>query len=219
MLISDRQKSALTLLIKMAFSRVNETSLADLVGAPIVIKMSEISLCPVSRMTEEFALLFPEEIISVHQSFTGYMSGDALLIFDYCNALRLINLIDKNHELPRNYIDTTARDMLIEIGNILLNNYLGILTNWLQIQMSFTVPSLQVNLLSELINSLIVGKNELRYCLVTPATFYLDDQVINANLNLVSGVVSLHILIKAIEIWADLTNVSSAKMNQEFRFD
>lgn len=224
MLISPHQKDALTMLIKMAFSRRTEASLSQLIGSPVIIELSDISFFPLCRMTEEFALLFPGQVASIQQSFTGYMSGDALLMFDYYNALTLTNLLDKHHSINtinRHYIDASASDILVEIGNILLNSYLSILSNLLQIQIAFTIPCLQINLLSTLIESLICGKNELRYGLVIPTTFRLYDKSINANLILVSGVVSLHILIKAIETWADMANASqiSYQINKEFSFE
>ncbi len=221
MFISPHQKDALTMLIKMAFSRRTEASLSQLIGSPVIIDLSEINFVPLSRMSEEFALLFPGQVASIQQSFAGYMSGDALLMFDYYNALTLTNLLDKNNGVNRHYIDTTASDILLEIGNILLNSYLSILSSLLQIQIAFTMPGLQVNLLAAIIDDLISGKNELRYGLVIPTTFHLYDKSISANLILVSGVVSLHILIKAIETWADMANASqiSYRMNKEFSFE
>ena len=65
--------------------------------------------------------------------------------------------------------------MLTEVGNILLNACLGTFGNILEVQVSFSVPHLNLETLRDLLESLLINREGLRYALVVHAGFRLRD--------------------------------------------
>lgn len=202
MLLTEKQKNGLTEFTKMALARRTAHSLSNIIGAPVLVQISNVSLHPLSLLTREFAEMLPDRVATVHQSFKGSISGDALLLLDYYYALMLMNLLNQNSLAPCDRLDVSACEVLTEVGNLVLNAYLGMLSKMLQRQLSFSIPCFELELLCPLVDSLIVGKNEFRYALVVDTTFQLQERSVKCHLVFVSGVVSLSCLIKAIETWA-----------------
>src|SRR4030095_4209455 len=112
------------------------------------------------------------EVATVHQIFTGPVAGDALLLLDSGGAVVLANLLT-NEQSPAPRLDASAREVLTEVGNILLNACLGVFGNLLQVQVSFSIPRLQRESLNTVLTSLIIGKEELRYALVVYTSFQM----------------------------------------------
>ena len=90
--------------------------------------------------------MLDDEVASVHQIFSGPVGGDALLILDHAAAGMLKELLTNEPPLPLP-IDASAREVLTEVGNILLNACLGTFGNLLQVQVSFSVPHLNLDTL------------------------------------------------------------------------
>ncbi len=141
-----------------------------------------------------------DEVASVHQIFSGPVAGDALLILDYKAAGMLKELLTDEAPLPLP-LDASAREVLTEVGNILLNACLGTFGNLLQVQVSFSVPQLNLDSLSEILRSLMVNREGLRYGLVVHAGFRLRDAEVTGYLVIVLSVASLDRLIRSVEAW------------------
>ena len=83
----------------------------------------------------------PGEVASIHQVFGGPVAGDALLLLNHEGAVQLADLLTDGHA-PSNRLDESAREVLTEVGNILLNACLGMFGNLLDVHVSFSVPRL-----------------------------------------------------------------------------
>ena len=79
-----------------------------------------------------------DDVASVHQIFSGPVAGDALLMLDPSGAAMLKELLTDEPALPL-AIDASAREVITEVGNILLNACLGTFGNLLNVQVSFSV--------------------------------------------------------------------------------
>ena len=144
--------------------------------------------------------MLDDQVASVHQIFSGPVGGDALLILDYTAAGMLKELLTNEAPLPLP-LDASAREVLTEVGNILLNACLGTFGNILQVQVSFSVPHLNLDTLNEVMQSLLVNREGLRYALVVHAGFKLRDAEVKGYLVIVLSVASLDRLIRAVEDW------------------
>jgi chemotaxis protein CheC len=136
----------------------------------------------------------------VHQIFTGRVSGDALLILDEAGAAMLKELLTNEPALPL-AIDASAREVITEIGNILLNACLGTFGNLLKVQVSFSVPHLSIEHVGAILESLKIAHEEIRYALVVHAGFRLRDTQVTGYMVIVLSVASLDRLIHAVEDW------------------
>lgn len=202
MLLTEEQLDALTELINIGFART-ATSLSDLTGYRVMLEVPEVSIHPITELSAKLASFVEGEVATVQQIFTGPVSGNALLLLNYDGAVMLTDLLSPPGGPQTHRLDTSAAEVLTEVGNILLNACLGMFGNLLQIQISFSVPHLHLDALDGLLNSLIIGKDELRYAMVVYTAFHLRDNAINGYLVMVLGVASLDCLIQAIDEWAN----------------
>jgi chemotaxis protein CheC len=204
MLLTETQKNGLTEFTNMALARRTTASLSQLLGLPVIVQVSGVSLHPLSGLNREFSQHLPNQIATIHQLFTGSISGDALFLIDYYYALMLSNIFRTEPHVSVPLLDASACDILTEVGTMVLNAYLGMLSKMLQRQLSFSIPFFNIEELETLTDSLTVGRNEFRYALVVDTSLQLHDKSVQAHLVFVSGVVSISCLIRAIETWASL---------------
>ncbi len=198
--LTSVQQDALVELINIGFGRA-AASLSKLTGHRVQLQVPEITMCPIEQMATHLRpLLQNEEVASVHQIFSGPVEGDALLVLDQNSAAILKELLTNEPALPLE-IDRSAREVLTEIGNILLNACLGTFGNLLKVQVSFSVPHLALETLEGIVGSIAVGRQGLRYALIVHAAFRLRDSSLTGYLVIVLGVASIERLIRALESW------------------
>ena len=123
-----------------------------------------------------------------------------MLILDHAAAGMLKELLTNEAPLPLS-MDSSAREVLTEVGNILLNACLGTFGNILKVQVSFSVPHLNLDTLHHVMRSLLINREGLRYALVVHAGFKLRDAEVRGYLVIVLSVASLDRLIRAVEDW------------------
>jgi chemotaxis protein CheC len=203
MLLTEDQIDALTELINIGFART-ATSLSELTGYRVMLEVPQVSIHPIGELATKLATFVEGEVATVQQIFTGPVSGNALLLLNYDGAVMLTDLLTPPGSPHTNRLDTSAAEVLTEVGNILLNACLGMFGNLLQIQISFSVPRLHLDALEGLLHSLIIGKDELRYAMVIYTAFHLRENAVNGYLVMVLGVASLDYLIQSIDRWADI---------------
>jgi chemotaxis protein CheC len=98
-------------------------------------------------------------------------------------------------------LDESAREVLTEVGNILLNACLGMFGNVLRVRVSFSVPNLHLESLDELIDSVRKERDGLRYAIIVYTSFRIRESAVTGYLVLVLSVISLNRLIEEIERW------------------
>jgi chemotaxis protein CheC len=141
-----------------------------------------------------------DQIASAHQIFSVPVAGDALLILDHQAAGMLKELLTDEPALPLKF-DASGREVLTEVGNILLNACLGTFGNVLKVQVTFSVPHLNLETLNEVLQSLLINREGLRYALVVQAGFRVRDTELTGYLVIVLSVASLDRLIRSVEDW------------------
>jgi chemotaxis protein CheC len=193
------QKDALVELINIGFGRA-AASLSKLTGHRVQLEVPRIAMCPIDELTEQLRGLVHNEVATVHQIFSGPVAGDALLVLDQPSAAILKELLTNEPALPLD-IDASAREVLTEIGNVLLNACLGTFGNLLKVQVSFSVPHLTLEKLDSVIGSVTIGHQGLRYALIVHAAFRLKNSSLTGYLVIVLGVASIDRLIRAVEDW------------------
>ena len=199
--LTERQHDELTELINIAFSRT-AASLSELTGHRVLLDVPRVTLHPMNELSVELARFLPAEIATVHQVFSGPLAGDALLLLNYDGAVTLTDLLMDEHA-PSNRLDESGREVLVEVGNILLNACLGVFGNLLQVWVSFSVPRLHLGSLGEIVEGLAQDKDEVRYALVIYTAFRLRDSAVSGFMVIALSVASLDRLIHEVERWEE----------------
>ena len=199
MILNERQTDALSEFINIAFART-ASSLSDISGRRVLLDPPNVGVHPIDELATELGAFIQGDIASIHQMFSGEISGDALLMINHDGALHLAALLTEVSPDSRQ-LDTAAREVLTEIGNILLNACLGMFGNLLHVQVTFSMPRLHLESLANILKSVTIGKEELRYAVVVSTAFRVKDSEVSGYLILVLGVSSLERLVHGIEDW------------------
>ena len=198
--LTERQRDAISELINIAFARTG-AALSELTGHRVMLNAPEVSVHPTDELPEALARFIPGEVASIHQVFGGPVAGDALLLLNYDGAVHLTDLLTDGSVPPSSRLDESAREVLTEVGNILLNACLGMFGNLLDVRVSFSVPRLHLDTLDELLDSLISGEEEPQYALVIYTAFQIRDSSVKGFLVMVLSVASLDRLMHEVEAW------------------
>src|SRR5215472_4038039 len=201
MLLTEKQRDALGEVINIAFART-AASLSQLSGSRVLLDAPGIEVLAIDEVPGVLANFIKQEVVSVHQIFSGPVSGDALLMLNYEGAVNLTDLLCE-YGLKPHTLDASAREALTEIGNILLNACLGVFGNLLHVHVSFSVPRLHLETLEALLRSLAIGREGLRYALVVYTSFRLRDSAVSGYLVIALNVASLDRLIQEAEAWEE----------------
>jgi chemotaxis protein CheC len=199
MLLTDQQRDAMSEIINIAFART-AASLSELSGHRVLLAAPGVEIVAIDELPAAIGTFINEEIVSVHQVFNGPVAGDALLMLNHTGAIRLTDLLCESR-VPSQKLDESAREALTEVGNILLNACLGVFGNLLQVHVGFSMPRLHLEHLGQLIRSITIGAEELRYAVVVSAAFGIQENSVSGYLAIVLGVSSLDRLLRAIEDW------------------
>jgi chemotaxis protein CheC len=199
-MLNETQADALRELLNIAFARTG-AALSELTDQRVLLEVPEVAVYPLAVLSNHLAEFLTGELATVHQLFSGAVAGDAMLLMRVDDAARLTDILT-NQETPSPHLDASGREVLIEVGNILLNACLGMFGNILQVHITFSVPHLQRESLDELFQSIVIDQKGITHALVTYTRFRLRDTAVNGSLVIVMGVTSLEYVIKAIDEWA-----------------
>jgi chemotaxis protein CheC len=197
--LTANQTDALVELLNIAFGRA-AASLSKLTGHRVQLEVPQISMCPIDELTNYLRPVVRDDVASVHQIFSGSVVGDAFMILDGKSASILKELLTSEPAMPLE-IDASAREVVTEVGNILLNACLGTFGNILKVQVSFSVPHLSLERLESVLGSVSVGQQGLRYALIIHAAFRLRGSSLTGYVVIVLSVGSIDRLVRAVDQW------------------
>ena len=197
--LTEPQRDALVELLNIGFGRAG-AALSKLTGHRILLEVPEVAIHPVSQLDASLGRVTAAKVASVHQVFSGPVTGDALLILDPVAASTLKELLTDEPALPLE-LDTSSREVLTEVGNILLNACIGTFGNLLRVPMSFSVPDIDIATLRSVMDKLAAVGDAMRYALVVTAGFRLRDAEVTGYVVIVLTVQSLTGLLIAVEQW------------------
>lgn len=198
MILTAQQSDALTELLNIAFGRTAD-ALSKLTGHRVVLDSPNVAVVPLELLTATLARYVPGDVASVHQDFTGPIAGDAVLILSQAGAAALTGLLTDG--APAEELDESAREVLTEVGNILLNACLSMFGNLLEVRVAFSVPRLRLDTVEELISTFPSVGAESRHAIVVAMAFKLKGSAVAGYLALVLGVASLTELVAKVEAW------------------
>jgi chemotaxis protein CheC len=193
------QHDAIVELLNIGFGRAG-ASLSRLTGHRVLLEVPNVVVLPMDKLQASLGAVVRDEVASVHQIFSGPVAGDAVLLLDPVAASALKELLTSEPALPL-ALDASTREVLTEVGNILLNACLGTFGNLLGVPIGFSVPDIHVETLTKVIESLRGSTEAFRYALVVTAGFRLRDAEVTGYVVIVLSVQSLNRLLIAVDGW------------------
>ena len=195
--LSERQRDAVSELINIAFSRTG-AALSELSGQRVILSAPEVSIHPTAELPGALAKFIPGEVASIHQVFGGPVAGDALLLLNQEGAVQLTDLLTADGHAPSNRLDESAREVLTEVGNVILSSCLSAFGDMLRVSVTFAVPRIHVESLDGLLRSLKVKDDEMHYTLLAATRFRLSEGEVGGYLMIAVGIASLELITRAL---------------------
>jgi chemotaxis protein CheC len=201
MQLTELERDAVTELINIAFSRA-AASLSHLTNNRVDLEVPEVSVHQINEIATAVGRFVSGDVATVHQVFSGPVAGDAFLLLNFSGAVHLVELLT-DMKPGGNSLGASAREVITEVGNILMNACLGVFGNLLQVRFSFSVPKLTLDDLGEMVNSLVIDGDTLQHALVVGARFRMRASEVTGCLILVLGIASFELFIRAVDDWVE----------------
>ena len=165
---------------------------------PIALKAIDVKIINKSELKQLND--FDRNTSIVHMGFEGILRGRANLIFPNQDAVRLLSLI-----APWLQVDTSIgqvkKNVLTEVGNILINGVIGSVSNQLNLQSSYSLPQYHQGDIEELIEDSGTG----RYILAN-TQYDIESEKITGSLLIFFELESIQVMQKYLDA---LTNKSA----------
>lgn len=197
--ISESYQDTLTELINIGYGRA-AGALSELTGRRIVLEVPRVAVHPIDEVGAALSQVLQGEVASVHQVFSGPISGNALLLLDR-DAAHLLHSLLLDEESDQEGLHASAREALTEVGNILLNACLGVFGNLLQVQVTFSVPRLHIESVDGVLHSISVRDQELKFALMVHTRFRLRDSDVSGYMVIILGMTSFTRLLEELDKW------------------
>ena len=193
------QKDSLTELLNIGYARA-AAALSDLTGQRITLAVPDVTIHRMDRITPTLQEVVEGEVICVNQMFGGPICGNAVLLFEQSSAVILAELLT-GVAPKRGKLDESAREVINEVGNIVLNACLGSFGNMMEMNIKFTVPQVQVNEVQEILKSMRIAEERLTYAMMVRTRFDIRASNVSGFLVILLGVTYLDRLLKSLEKW------------------
>jgi chemotaxis protein CheC len=194
--IDDLDMDALTELFNIGLHRA-ASSLSELTGQRVLVDLPRLWVCPIEETHARLVELLDGDLATVHQIFRGSVMGDAVLVLQHESAARLAALMTGEPPVGGR-LDQSAREVLAEIGNVILSSCLSSFGDMLRVSVSFSVPRIHVESLEGMLRSLQVDDEELHYAMLAATEFRLSEGEVGGYLMIAVGLSSLALISDAL---------------------
>ena len=189
MIFDDYELDALAELFNVGLHRA-AASLSEITGQRILVDMPKLVVCPITEIERPLAALVGGEIATVHQIFGGAVAGDAALLIERDKAALLAKLMTAGEAASGGRLDQSAREVLAEIGNIVLGACLSGFGDMLQLPVSFSVPRIHIESLKSVLGSLRIEATEPQFAIIAATRFRLSELAVDGFMVVAIGATS-----------------------------
>lgn len=199
-MLSETQLDVLKECLNIGIGKAGSV-LSEIVGSPVRLKVPVVGICQLPDLCSKLGIESDEDIVSVDQSFSGSLAGDAVLLFpkDSGNLLTQ-ELCGDGEELSD--LASECENALLEVGNIVLNAVLGSLSNLFGQSLHFALPSYGEYSPQELVTRL-ENKSDTGAgagtVIFARANFDISNLKVTGNVVLIFEIDSFETLMKAID--------------------
>jgi chemotaxis protein CheC len=196
--LTAKQRDTLTELINIAYARA-AGALSDLTGHRITLAVPDVIIRRIDDVTPALQEVIDGEITCVNQFFGGPIAGNAILLFDKGSAQMLMRLLTNGEQ--GEIRDDASADVMIEVGNIVLNACLGAFGNLMHVNLKFTVPHLQVDEIENVLRSIRIQDEKFKHAMMIRTRIDLRASDVSSFLVILLGVTSLERVFESLRKW------------------
>ncbi|MCF8069729.1 MAG: chemotaxis protein CheC [Desulfobacterales bacterium] len=199
-LFSDEEKDILQEVMNIAFGNAT-ADLAEMIDIFVVLNVPEIQAMKVNDLSVYFKKNIHDfdKIWALDQKFWGDFSGSGFLIFPARSGKTLIDLFDTGdtEEVESKQIESLEKEVLLEIGNILVGACVGKIAGLLNTNVTYSPPVASQSE-SKDFSTLVEPFNFNQTAIIMKTVFEFENQHINGLLFLITNQDSIEWLKKAL---------------------
>ena len=191
------ENDALTELFNVGLHRA-AASLSEITGKRIIVEPPRLWIMRAEDVESRLKELLSGELAAVHQVFGGAVAGDAALLLEQEKAAQLARLVTEGHAGNGGRLDQSAREVLAEMGNIVLGACLSGFGDMLDVPVSFYVPTIRVDSLKTVLQSLLTESSDVQFAVIVATQFRVSEVEVNGYMIIAVGAKSLERINKAL---------------------
>ncbi|MCX7966642.1 MAG: response regulator [Syntrophorhabdaceae bacterium] len=174
MFFSMKNKDDFTELINIAMGRA-ASALSSLIERKIILRVPHFEMIKASKLHDYFENNLKSIGVAVQQRFSGVINGIATLAFPHKDAVSLVRaLLSKDKEIDR--LTPSEQTVLAEVGNIVLNAAISILSNQLNTRFSISVPDVYLKKSgTEVLNYILFYTQDTEHAIVLLSHLTISD--------------------------------------------
>lgn len=139
--LDELQKDALSEIFNIGVGRA-ANALSQMLGGEIALTSPSVQLMPIADVRLVLANRNAANYSAVTQHFSGPFQAEAVLVFPESNALVIVTHMLGNH-LPPEELAEYEQEVMCEVGNIILNACVSILSDLFHVEFSGGLPNHQ----------------------------------------------------------------------------
>ncbi len=137
-MLEKSQKDYLSELVTIGIGQ-SAASLSEMVGSKVHLKVPEVDIYPMSGLHTQLEKLNSDRLTAVRQGFDGSLSGEAYLVFSFESAKSLAEKL-MEEKIPEEEADEAIAEVITEVGNIVINSFLGLWSHIFPNHLDYEVP-------------------------------------------------------------------------------
>jgi chemotaxis protein CheC len=184
------ETDSLTELFNVGLHRA-AASLSEITGQRIVVDLPRLWIVRAEEAESRLRELLTGELAAVHQVFGGAMAGDAVLLIEQTKAAELARLVTKGGAGAGGRLDESAREVLAEMGNIVLSACLSGFGDMLDVPVSFYVPTIRIDTLRTVLQSVLTESHGMQYAVIVATQFRVSGLEVTGYMIIAVGAKSL----------------------------
>lgn len=192
-LLTTTQLDALQEMINIGVGR-SASMLNQMLDVHVQLHVPQVKVLPAPVVEEELAQqLGLDPVATVQLGFSGSLSGLAQLVFPTASAAKLVSALSSEATDEPEDLDALRTGTLSEIGNIVLNGVMGMLSNLLHQNFQYSMPSY----VEEEIHYLFSIKNVLKddVVLLAQTRFLIEQLLVTGDIILLFNIGSFDALL------------------------
>ncbi|TDI44683.1 MAG: chemotaxis protein CheC [Acidobacteria bacterium] len=192
---SPKQLDALRELLNIGIGRAAGI-LNEVLSAHIKLRMPEVEILSAEEFESKIDQIGDGVTAAVRLGFHGPFKGTASLVFSQDSANKLVNILTGKRADDKDF-DDVKRSALSEIGNMVINGVMGSISNMLDAQLNYSIPSYVEQ--EQAIRSVLRESATGQVILLGHAQFYVTEHLIRGEVLLVFEIGSFQGFIDALD--------------------
>lgn len=191
------ETDALTELFNVGLHRA-AASLSEITKKHVIVEPPRLWIIPANEVEVRLRDLLSGELAAVHQVFGGAVAGDATLLIEQNKAAELARLVTGGAAGGGGRLDQSAREVLAEMGNIVLGACLSGFGDMLDVPVSFYVPTIRIDTLKTVLHSMLSEDPGNQFAVIVATQFRVSGLEVNGYMIVAVGAKSLERINRAL---------------------